>query len=85
MNLNTWRKLFAKNIDKDREGWEYGFYETVMSIATAILIIGGGVVANLSPHYFDLVMSLVGAGIIFGGVWGGMIRFVEGRKTNIDN
>lgn len=83
MNLNTWRKLFAKNVDKDKEGWEYGFYETVMSIASAILIIAGGVIANISTEYFDVVMVLVGIGVILGGICGGGIRFIKNRKTDL--
>lgn len=35
MNLNTWRKLFAKNLQKNNEGKEYGMYEVFMSMAIA--------------------------------------------------
>ena len=81
LNLNTWRKLFAKNIDKNEEGREYGFYETLMSISSAILVTVGGIVANISKEWFDAVIFGVGIITILGGLFGGCIILVKDRKS----
>ncbi len=81
MNLVNWRKLFARNIDPGKEGFQYGVYETVMSISTAVLTATGGLVAMLSPQLFDLVIVLSGITMMAGGVIGGLILVVDGRKT----
>lgn len=82
MNLNTWRKLFAKNLAENKEGKAYGFYETVISISTAGLVTLGGAIANINRIYFEKVIMAVGLCMMFGGMWGGMIYFVRNRKTN---
>lgn len=68
LNLVTWRKLFAKNLNKDKEGLEYGIYETIMSVATAGFSAAAGIVANMSQHYFDLVMYTVGSVMLISGM-----------------
>jgi len=81
MNLVNWRKLFARNIDPGKEGFQYGAYETIMSISTALLTATGGLVAMLSPHYFDLVIVVAGIVMMLGGIVGGLILVVDGRRT----
>lgn len=81
MNLNTWRKLFAINVDKNQEGLEYGFYETLMSFSSAVLVTTGGIVANISKGYFDAVVVAVGIITMVGGMWGGLVYFVRGRNN----
>ncbi|GAB4284355.1 MAG: hypothetical protein Kow0081_1470 [Candidatus Dojkabacteria bacterium] len=60
MNLVAWRKTFASNLDKNKEGLEYGIYQTVMSISIAIFGFVAGAIANISEQYFDLVMVTIG-------------------------
>lgn len=62
MNLVSWRKLFAKNLEKNSEGSEYGLYETVMSGMGMIIAFIAGSLANIGPEFFDYVF--VGIGII---------------------
>lgn len=62
LNLPNWRKLFALNLDKGKEGFQYGFYETILSISTALFSTIVGYIANLGDTYFD--MSMRGVGII---------------------
>lgn len=47
LNLSTWRKLFAMNIDYGREGKQYGFYETIISLSTVIL---SAVIAKMEKY-----------------------------------
>lgn len=68
MNLNNWRKLFAKNLDKNKEGYQYGIYETVMSISTAVFGLLGGYFGNLSPQIFEAVITSVGFFVFSGGI-----------------
>jgi MFS family permease len=81
MNLNTWRKLFARNLDKSHEGVGYGFYETIMSICTAIISIVGGYFSSISNSVFAIVLVVIGGAIIFGGLFGGLIISIHNRKS----
>lgn len=81
LNVINWRKLFAMNIDKGKEGMQYGIYDTVLSLATAVLSVIGGIVANLGDIYFDLVMYLSGFIIMLGGIWIIFVYLDKGRKT----
>ncbi len=47
LDMTTWRKLFALNIQEGKEGREYARYETVMSALTGSLGIIGGTIASL--------------------------------------
>jgi MFS family permease len=80
MNLNNWRKLFAKNLEKNHEGFEYGVYETVMSISTAIFGLLGGHFSSMSPHIFEMVISSVGLFVLLGGLMTGMLLRIK-RKS----
>ena len=82
LNLANWRKLFAMNIDSGREGRQYSFYETIVSLSTVILSATVGLIANLGDMYFDLVM--IGSGILMmaGSIWVVFIFKIHKRKTN---
>ncbi len=81
MNVVSWRKLFAKNLDKDKEGLEYGTYETIMSFSIAFLSFLAGVIANINESFFDLVMISIGILIMSGGFWSIKIYRAKSRKT----
>ena len=61
-NIISWRKLFAKHLDRNKEGIEYGIYELIMGIAIVIFGLIGGKLASLSQEYFEYV--IVGIGVI---------------------
>lgn len=82
LNLSTWRKLFAMNIDSGREGRQYGFYETIISLATVIFSTIIGLVANLGDIYFDIVMICAGIFMMAGSIWVILIFTAHKRKTN---
>lgn len=69
MNLVSWRKLFAKNVDHDKEGMDYGVYETVMSLFIALFGVTAGTIANLGTLYFDYVIVSIGILIILSTVF----------------
>ncbi len=81
-NLPNWRKLFALNLDKGQEGFQYGFYETVISISTALFSALIGFVANLGDIYFDWAMRGVGVVMILASVWVVLLLKVKNRKSN---
>lgn len=81
LNLNSWRKLFAKNLTKGHEGMNYGFYETIMSFGTAALSLSGGLIANISTQFFEYFLLGVGFLQILGGITAGMIYFIRNRKS----
>jgi MFS family permease len=81
MNLNSWRKLFARNLDRNHEGVGYGFYETIMSLSTAIISLIGGYFSSLSNVAFEIVLITIGIAIIFGGLLSGSILKVKNRKS----
>lgn len=80
INVVSWRKLFAKNVDKGKEGLEYGAYETIMSISIAIFSLVAGYLANINQQYFDAVMVGIGFLIMSGGFWVIRIFSVKFRK-----
>ncbi len=80
MNIVTWRKLFASNLDKNHEGLEYGIYDTVMSIAIAVFSVIAGVVASLSEESFDFVIAMIGILMISSGVWPLLIFKIKRKK-----
>lgn len=82
-NLPNWRKLFAINLDKGKEGFLYGFYETVISISTALFSALIGFVANLGDIYFDIVMRSVGIIMIISSICVLFILKVKERKSHI--
>ena len=69
MNLVNWRKIFAKNLDKGKEGIDYGVYDTIMSFAMIFFSLIAGLVANSGKEYFDLIMIIVGFLMISSNLW----------------
>ena len=82
LDVVNWRKLFAINVTKGIEGEEYAIYDTVLSIATAILSIGLGLVANIGDQYFDIVMISAGLLMISASIWILLIFKVKGRLSD---
>ncbi|MHC1716832.1 MAG: MFS transporter [Candidatus Dojkabacteria bacterium] len=82
LNLTSWRKLFAMNVDSGREGFQYALYETIISVATAMLSALVGTIASLGEVYFDIVIISAGIVMMLGSVWIILIYSVEKRKTN---
>ena len=81
MNLIAWRKLFAENLRRGSSGLSYGIYGAVMGVATALLSLLGGFVANMGTEYFNLVIVVLGVWVMLGGAWGGAVIFVKKRKS----
>lgn len=81
VNLNTWRKLFAKNLDANKEGEEYGLYEVLMSLTIAVFSSVAGFIANISKEYFDGVMMLIGIIMMSGFIWPVLIIKIRDRKS----
>lgn len=81
LNIVNWRKLFALNIDVGMEGKQYAFYDTSLSIATAIISVAIGVVANLGDKYFDTVMIIGGVIMMCAGIWPLFILSDKNRKS----
>lgn len=81
MNLVAWRKLFAKNLDVNKEGTSYAVYDTVLSLSIATFSFIMGLIANVSKAYFDFVVITVGLLIISSVIWPIMIYSVKTRKS----
>ena len=81
MNVTNWRKLFALNIDRGREGRQYSIYEVIMSISTAFVCMLGGYIANLGDVYFDNVMRISGIVMMLGGIWSILLYKYEERNS----
>lgn len=81
LNVVNWRKLFALNIREGMEGKEYAFYDSALSISTAIISILLGIVANISDKYFDMVMTLSGIIMLLASMWILLIFKVKNRKS----
>lgn len=60
INVISWRKLFAKNLDKGQEGKSYGTYDAILNIVTAAFCAIGGYISNLGMNYFTAVIFSVG-------------------------
>jgi MFS family permease len=82
LNIVNWRKLFAINVTSGMEGKQYAIYDTVLSVATAILSVVIGFVANIGDKYFDIVMIASGSTMMLAGVWIALILKVKDRKSN---
>lgn len=81
LNLNNWRKLFAKNLNKNKEGQTYGFYETIMSLTTAVFGALGGFISSINAEIFEIVIMSLGIMIIIGGLLNVGIYAVNNRKS----
>ena len=85
LDMTTWRKLFALNIQEGKEGREYARYETVMSALTGSLGIIGGTIASLGEAYFDKVIAGAGVLIILSSIWPIFIYNHKDRKSKVEN
>ena len=91
MNLVTWRKLFAKNLDLNKEGTSYAVYDTILSASVSVFSLIIGFIANIGPAYFNFIVILVGILIMSSAIWPIMILFVNNRNSkeivedNIEN
>ena len=81
-NLTNWRKLFALNVDKNREGAQYGFYEICMSGGAAIFSALIGSLGSLSNRYFDIIIVSAGIVMLLASVWIFLIHKTDGRKSS---
>ncbi|MCA9381473.1 MFS transporter [Candidatus Dojkabacteria bacterium] len=81
INLVSWRKMFAKNLDKDKEGMEYGMYETIMAFCIAFFSLVAGIIANISETYFDIVMAGIGVIMLSSGLWAILLLKLEKEKN----
>lgn len=77
INLVCWRKLFAKNLDKGKEGMEYGMYETIMSFSVGLFSLIVGFIANISEAYFDIVITVIGLIMLSSGLWAILLLKLE--------
>jgi len=68
-NIVSWRKLFALNLDKDKEGIEYAGYEAFMAFAIALFSFIFGLVASRGDSIFDLLVSVIGVIMIASNMW----------------
>lgn len=80
MDLNTWRKLFSKNLDPSHAGFGYGFYETIMSLSTAGIGVLSGYLSGINTTIFEYVIFCTGLMVIFGGLVASALFLVK-RKT----
>lgn len=81
INLVSWRKLFARNLDRHHEGSEYAIYETIMSVVTALFSIVAGVVGNISHEYFEAVIVVLGIIMMTGSIWP-ILVFTERNRNS---
>jgi len=81
MNLVTWRKLFAKNLDKNKEGFSYAVYDTIMSGAIAMFSFITGMIASSSQHLFDALLIAIGIMIMSSSILPALIFNIKERKS----
>jgi MFS family permease len=83
LNLIGWRKLFAKNLDKNKEGRDYAVYETVMSLSTALFSLIGGQFSSINHELFRMFFLLIGIITTFGGMGVALVLLRTNRKSAI--
>lgn len=79
-NLLSWRKLFATNLDKDREGSDYAAYEFVFSLISSAFSPILGFVAGMNNDYFGFVIIMIGVLVISSSIWPLMVFRMKRRK-----
>lgn len=82
MNLVTWRKMFATNLDKNKEGMQYGVYQSIVSVCVAFFGVIAGSVAKLGASEFDTVMFAIGSVMMLSGIFILLIFKVQNRKIS---
>jgi MFS family permease len=81
LSVVNWRKIFALNVTYGLEGKEYAFYDTVLSIITAIVCVVFGLIANIGDRYFDIVMVTSGIIMMSASIWILLILNIKDRKS----
>lgn len=81
INVVSWRKLFATNIDKNKEGLEYGLYESTLSLSAGIFSLIAGIIANISAEYFDAVIVAIGLIMMSSGFWALLLFKIKNRAS----
>ncbi|MDQ7021666.1 MAG: MFS transporter [Candidatus Dojkabacteria bacterium] len=84
LNLISWRKLFALNLDKGNEGIEYGVYDTIYSISVALLSFIAGMVAGINNTFFNTTVVTFGIIVILSSLWAILIA-KELKKHSINH
>ena len=69
LNIVDWRKLFAKNLDKGKEGLDYAVYDTAMSFSVAVLAVAAGSVASMGGEEFSYMIAMTGVIMILSNIW----------------
>lgn len=81
MNLVSWRKTFAENLEPGKEGISYAVYDTITSLAVTLFGIIIGYVANLGNIYFELMLVVIGLCMLSSGFWIKKMYFVLEYKN----
>lgn len=76
LNMNSWRILFNKFLDKSHPGSVFGMYETLMAMSTGLLGALGGFVGE---QYGFQIVVLAGGLLVFSG---GLIPLLIRRDLN---
>jgi MFS family permease len=83
LNLVNWRKLFAKNLSKHKEGISYGIYETAMSISIAVFAAISGLLVGFSDeNVFDTIVIAIGLIILSSNLFVYVIMTIEKNLNN---
>jgi len=83
MNVLSWRKIFAKNLDVGKEGYDYAIYDATISTAMIFISIIAGVIANISSYYFNVVIFGTGLLIMSSSIFALMIYRSILRKEKL--
>src|SRR5690606_9930535 len=66
LNLNSWRKIFNRSLNKERTGTELGIYDTLFSLGTALMGLLSGLLSEL--YGVKLVLIITGMIVTAGGL-----------------
>lgn len=81
-NLISWRKLFARNLHKGKEGISYSLYDVFFSLSTAGISAAGALLSLLNPDQFITFVFIAGVFIIINGsIWPFMIYKTKNRLS----
>ena len=82
-NVVNWRKLFARNLEKGKEGISYAVYDTAISLCIALFTMSAGVVANSGEDQFELVIFWTGIVMLASNIWVILIYLFEKSEHKI--
>ena len=72
LSMNAWRSLFYETVDKSERGETQGVYQSVMSVAGALLVGLGGIMAD--KFGYQTIIFIVSGMTIIGGFLPLMIK-----------